>query len=181
MTVCNSIPLLTFTTKVPLKNYFRRIENPVSPRNSKPSFQTFSTAMSELNLRSSRDGKFRKSYETERDGRESPKIRLEAQSSSHNANPTLKNDTVKYNKIRIQDLLCDDSPPEKPRAFLCTRNNCNKTFLSKKDLEIHQESVHAPRTTHICPVCSASFARKRNVKIHVSYTHPLYKILVVVC
>lgn len=99
-------------------------------------------------------------------------------SSDHSKQPSKKHDNQKYNKVTIRDLLFDRGQTDDSEANICTINNCNRKFISKESLEIHQRRAHAPPTAHVCPVCFASFSTVPNLNKHVrcSLISVLYKI-----
>lgn len=104
------------------------------------------------------------------DSRDQSKKSSEAGSSSDHAKQTSKPDNEKYNKVNIRDLLFDRGQTDDSEGNICTINNCNRKFISKEPLEIHQRRAHSPPTAHVCPVCFASFSTVPNLNKHVRYS-----------
>lgn len=74
----------------------------------------------------------------------------------------------KHKRLDVSDLLFDRNQTDKSEQNICTINKCNRKFISKESLQIHQRRSHAPPTAHICPQCYASFSSVPNLNKHVS-------------
>lgn len=96
--------------------------------------------------------------------------RLEAGLNICNTNQSSKQGVPKYNKISIQDLLCDDGQSEKREEYVCKMWWCNQKFTSKIAMENHFDSVHLLRTFHHCPNCFEPFFLTYDLHKHVRYS-----------
>lgn len=57
----------------------------------------------------------------------------------------------------------------KPRIFNC--ENCNKSYVYKRDLIRHQKQECGVAPQFHCPYCRHSSHRKCNLKVHIQMKH----------
>jgi uncharacterized Zn-finger protein len=58
----------------------------------------------------------------------------------------------------------------KPRKYKCTHPGCNKAYTNSSHLKRHQR-LHSDSRPEVCPICSERFAKKSNLRKHISRVH----------
>ena len=79
---------------------------------------------------------------------------------------TVHEDRKRYLDRQIKAFLTETE------VFKC--KDCNKGFLSKKTMEIHEKQVHQkikPSQRYICNECKASFEKKQQMEWHITSVH----------
>lgn len=60
-------------------------------------------------------------------------------------------------------------PPSK--TYVCGVEGCQETFPKWTAVVKHRREAHPPPATHVCALCSRTFGRARNLRLHVERVH----------
>jgi len=103
--------------------------------------------------------------------RSAPGASSDAQDSRRSSSSPQHNSEQAPNAARLVSRLRDSPTAERPAArggrFSCPRRPCEKSFLTRRDLRRHNDTVHDQRYT-VCPGCSKPIKqRSDNIKRHL--------------
>lgn len=86
--------------------------------------------------------------------------------------PIIARMDAKFNRIKIEDLLNDNSNSALTNAMVdakveCRLKGCQMTFKNHEALQTHEERFHKIGARHICEICNTTFSSLPNRNKHV--------------